>query len=80
MSTDFFISLDGLEGAGVLFEERYCEYMEEDCTYASFPGYPYYRDVELDESESQVHISCSGQFRSWLRAFLEKESVEYEEC
>lgn len=78
MSSDYFISKDQLDGLGV----EYTQEMEEDygvVTYATFPEYPYQREVFLHDNNI-VHISCAGRFRAWLVAFLAANQVDYEEA
>lgn len=77
MSSDIFVSKKALDKVGVEFTSGECEYSGEYEERALFPNYPYYRHVNLT-TDGQVHISCGGDFRNWLYAFLKDNDIEYE--
>lgn len=90
MSTDFYIKLSQLRDKGLIddlesytaqteFEDEFGNITEE-CyhgTHVKFAGYTHYRDCDVDGNE--LHISCSGSFRVWLRDYLTLNNVEFKE-
>lgn len=80
MSSDYIVNKQDLEKSGVTFENCVCEYTGDPRTTASFPGYEYLRDVWIDpDDQTDVHISCSGQFRNWLEHdFLKANCIKFE--
>ena len=88
MSTDFNINLTQLNEKGLVEEIDSCVMQYDDdytgavsyaytVTSVKFVGYEYYRECDIDNNE--LHISCSGSFRVWLRDFLTLNYIEFEE-
>ena len=73
MSSDYSINKEDLIDAGVKFVTTGNMYQGTKEILATFPDYPYSRDVEED-SEGNIMISCAGTFRNWLDNYFLYES------
>lgn len=77
MSSDYIISKEPLEQAGVTFVRQKCEYSGETVDMATFPEYDAKREVFVEEDN--VHICCGGSFRNWLEFdFLPRNHIDFE--
>lgn len=75
MSSDFNINIEQAKAAGVEIErDKVFDWGKSDI--ARFPGYPFCRDINIRENE--ILLSCSGNFRRWLKQWLTENNIEFE--
>lgn len=77
MSSDYLINKKALQEAGVIFIPGICEFTGDPMISAKLPGYEYLREVWEAENAQKIGICCSGQFRSWLDDFLNKNEISH---
>ena len=73
MSSDFYINKEQAENKGATFWVG-----QGGGGIADFPDYPYVREFSLGNNGKEIHISCSGKFRSWLTEWLDENNIDYE--